>query len=285
MVLVGVVSGTHTGMRGYGMPITSEKGGPSDRWRVQPVSDCYSAHSPAICCRTSLRMVPDIWLSEVSHKRYRPIQIMNEFQGPDLTREIVPESRFSQMTPPGTNEITSWWGSQVFNHMAARLVQKLATTWKKQENLYWFRGNLVRCGVVYGDGNNQTQLQPRNAFIQNHQQWWPVLFVPCDGMQLAVYCQDQALSNSKPWRTHPDRVVLLRTATQQLLSDQTSIPRPPATAPPAAPAAAPPAEAFDYENHSTVVIQEVDHELEDKTEGQEVEDDTQHREWMIVEEF
>ena len=78
-------------------------------------------------------------------------------------------------------------------------------------DLYWFRGSLaqVRCGVVYGDGNNQTQLQLRNAFIQNHQQWWPVLFVPCDGMQLAVYCQDQALSNSKPWRTHPERVVFL----------------------------------------------------------------------------
>ena len=137
---------------------------------------------------------------------------------------------------PGTNEITPWWGCQVFTHMAARVVQKLATTWKKQGILYWFRGSLaqVRCGVVYGDGNNQTQLQPRNAFIQDHQQWWPVLFVPCDGMQLAVYCQDQALSNSKPWRTHPERVVLLRAATQQLLSDQTAIPRPPATAPPAA---------------------------------------------------
>ena len=109
-------------------------------------------------------------------------------------------------------------------------------------------------------------------------------------MQLAVYCQDQALSNSKPWRTHPERVVLLRAATQQLLSDQTAIPRPPATAPPAAPAAAPPAQAFDYENNSTVVIEEVEdqveqgsavviEEAEDKVEEEEVEDDTQHREW------
>ena len=202
------------------------------------------------------------------------------------------------MRPPGTNEITSWWGSQVYPHMAARLVQKLATTWKKQGNLYWFRGSLaqVRCGVVYGDGNNQTQLQPRNAFIQNHQQWWPVLFVPCDGMQLAVYCQDQALSNSKPWRTHPERVVLLRAATQQLPSDQTAIPRPPATAPPAAPAAAPPAQAFDYENNSTVVIEEVEdqveqgsalviEEAEDKVEEEEVEDDMQHRGWMVVQDL
>ena len=58
---------------------------------------------------------------------------------------------------------------------------------------------------------------------------------------------------------------------------ETFMVQPPATTPPAAPVAAPPSKAFDYENHSTVVIQEVEEE--------ELEHDTQHHGWMFVEDL
>ena len=49
------------------------------------------------------------------------------------------------------------------------------------------------------------------------QQWWPVIFVQVDATRVVAFCQDQALTLSRPWLTYIDRVVCCRGASQQLL--------------------------------------------------------------------
>ena len=90
----------------------------------------------------------------------------------------------------------------------------------------------------------------------------PVIFVQVDATHVVAFCQDQAFTLSRPWRTRIDRVVCCRGASQQLLDarGRTHVVPAQLSAPPAKHPADLAAEstAYDPVHSTTVVIEEVE---------------------------
>jgi hypothetical protein len=237
--LVGIVSGKHKGLRGYA---THDR---DHEWQVLPLGG-----GPPITCTTSeMRVVPTTWLKEVNCRRYDKHSIMVLFEGPGLSAAVTSLETFTSCShPPGTDAVLSWWGPKTFLVMYEKLQTMLHHIQRSPQELGYFRDEQVRCGIVFSDGDKNTQLTPRAKPMAYFQQWWPALFVARNGSGedqfVAVLCQAQALSGSRPWKTDRGRVVCLRKATQALLGRQQPMPPPPPPMP------------YDYEA-STVVIEEI----------------------------
>ena len=150
----------------------------------------------------------------------------------------------------------------------AEELQSLLQHMRRQGELWHFQMAEWKCGVVYADGCKDTQFLPRAATANSRgeqlrwQQWWPVIFVQMDATRVVAFCQDQALTLSRPWLTYIDRVVCCRGASQQLLDarGRTHVVPAQLSAPPAKHPAdlAAVSTAYDPVHSTTVVIEEVE---------------------------
>lgn len=206
-------------------------------------------------------MVPGAWLQE-SKCRLDHFKLMRHFRAPDMSAEVVPAFHLTNLyQKPGTPAVYSWWGRSVYKFMLNELPKTMnekqgsrrgmGDLWSfaaKYPQMNWanIEDNSWGCGIVWSDGVKCTQTQ---ALPTSWGMWWPVIYVPdcydTTGTQLMVWCQDQALTGSRPWRTPKQRVIRLRGATQ----DAVMTPVPVFVAP-----ASPP----DYTMSSTVTIEEVE---------------------------
>ena len=132
---------------------------------------------------------------------------------------------------------------------------------------FWCSTCQWRAGVVFCDGDKNTQQSERASLSHCSQRWWPVIFVEdqLNREYVIAFCQAQALDRSRPWRTHKSRVAVCRQATQQLLTETMSTYVLPC------PHFAPMTPAHDPVNHSTVVIEETSDS-----------DTTQDDEWTVL---
>ena len=254
MTLVGIVSGPFAGTRGYATHIRDEE------WKVDSVG--WGCHAPIACSTKQMRLVPKEWLQEASSKKIDKISIMELFEGPDVTAGVTPLVAFTDASnPPGTLQVNSWWGQKLYPVMYEKLQVLLMTMTRSPGELAYFRGQQVCCGLVFSDGDKGTQLQPRGyvgPWGHQEQLYWPCLFVGTgeDQQTLSVWCQAQAMNGARSWRTHRSRVILLRRATQLMLSGQHPVEPQPPPPPPM------PSKPFNPFEQSTVEIEEVFNEDE-----------------------
>ena len=119
------------------------------------------------------------------------------------------------------------------------MAERLHMRYRRLANAFWGH-DLPRClAVVFADGTKHNQSAP---YVQGeHGYWWPVLAVPHHYISTAmvVYCQAQALSDSRPYETHPSRVHFMQTPPWAVQS------------PP------PPPQDPWFVHHTTVTIEEV----------------------------
>ena len=103
-------------------------------------------------------------------------------------------------------------GKRIWSYMEERLKVRMAkrdTKTRKLVNAFWGRNlNLCRA-VVFSDGTKQSQASPYRG--DGWDCWWPVLATYADKTctMLVAFCQAQALSDSRPYETHPTRVVFI----------------------------------------------------------------------------
>ena len=139
------------------------------------------------------------------------------------------------------------WGRSVYDYMGARLCHQREYQ-RPARNWYYMRRDVVP-GLGFADGSRATQ--ERSPFEPQWclNQFWPVL-LSRTGMenQVAAYCQDQALTGSRPWMTHADRVFMYGPNGDVIWMGQCPPAPTPGPAPQNHPSTAP----------TTVVIEEVD---------------------------
>lgn len=133
----------------------------------------------------------------------------------------------SRQTPPCTQVTKAFRGNNVYKHMKRCLKRELQTKERRGQGLWNFaqqgEGQWI-CGVVFSDGTPQTQRAPITQ--SGWGMWWPVIALPQHETRIQVwdaFCQQQALTESRPWPTDVSRIVRLREATAE---DMHCTPRP-----------------------------------------------------------
>ena len=125
--------------------------------------------------------------------------------------------------PPSWSQLVAFWGEDVYSYMCDRLrfVIDSAASSNKGRGLFWDFENCGRraaLAMVFSDGSRQTQDAPPG----DNDPWsmfWPVL-VPADSVgpsarttstsaAISTWCQAQAVSGSRPYPTHPDRIFVI----------------------------------------------------------------------------
>ena len=125
--------------------------------------------------------------------------------------------------PPSWSQLVAFWGEEVYSYMCDRLpfVIDGAAGSNKGRGLFWEFENCGRraaLAMVFSDGSKQMQDAPPGGNC-SWSMFWPVL-VPADSVTssahtpgnnaaITTWCQAQALSGSRPYRTHPDRIFII----------------------------------------------------------------------------
>ena len=170
----------------------------SERWEVL----LFTGEVIAIKSN-NLVSVPDWWLQET--KGYGSEAMMTHFDAPNVgATNMYKSAALNQVDfPPSRFSLTSFWGGSVFSFMRQRLSEQLSSQRPLRE-LYYMYGVEVFEGMVFSDGDKATHGRPLNR--NGGQRFWPVLFSYASAGILAVYCQDQARTKSRPWLTDASRV-------------------------------------------------------------------------------
>ena len=181
------------------------------------VVDLYTTPARRVAVRAArLLVVPDHWRTTTSTRSFDQLGMLQHFKAPVLDVNVVApawQTFLHRDKPCGSAMCKAFWGSAVFDFMISRIREQVAT--QRGIILYYFSSSRPRCGMVFSDGTKPTQESPWRTSWGCH--WWPVVFVPTEDVEiLVVYSQAQALTRSRPWRTHVSRLVSLRSATQEV---------------------------------------------------------------------
>ena len=223
---------------------------------------------------TQMTRIPSEWLTDTADRRFNRLEMMSKFNAPDVTKPVSRLAELSSPTVrPGTDIITSFWGSEVFRYMLQALpstIEKVSASNKKAKEMWHFIMQRHKftidniddpswgCGIVYSSWcTPQSVATPIANDGTAGGIWWPVLYVNDSSRpgRVSTWCQDQALNGGRPWSTDMSRVIRLRRATIIAVA-----PRAPwLVTPPPAPAPW----LRDFSN-STVTIEEVFDEMENE---------------------
>ena len=170
---------------------------------------------------SNVSLLDEHWVDLVETGPYRRLfnkqGIMCCLQGPGF--HPSPFTTFTAFSsPPTRQQILEFWGPLVYTYMKKVLQDMLAV--KRRPGLLWaFKDvNLDATeGIVFSDGLKDTQASPQRPGEWGF--WWPVLIThdstelwPSASTQRVAFCQAQALSNSRPYYTHPSRCCLFSIA-------------------------------------------------------------------------
>ena len=160
---------------------------------------------------------------------------------------------------PSWRKLLDFWGENVYEYMVGKLDSAMdsAASSNKGRGLFWHFENCnrkVALAMVFSDGSKSTQHAPLDSCAGS--MFWPVLvpmsyveiltqstcnleWLPasqCTTLAIPTWCQAQALTGSRPYFSHPDRIFIL-------ISMRVEVPEP-----------GPPG---DWVNASTVTIEEL----------------------------
>ena len=182
-----------------GMKARIVKAHNTERWQVAVLG------GPVLAVKSAnLVTVPPEWLKET--KVFNQTGMLKDFGAPVCSAPVVYLKHLrSIFEPPVQTQVMSFWGGRVYEYMNSKLVGQLEFQ-RKAGALNYFRGAKALAGMVFSDGAKQTQLEPLTQLSAGGCHFWPVLVTHAYEGVLAVYCQDQALSNARPWLTDSSRV-------------------------------------------------------------------------------
>ena len=175
---------------------------------------------------TNIELVNKEWQRTTGGRHgpfYQEVMIQ-KFGGP--SRFPAPVSALRDIrSPPSKKILLSFWGKNVYEYMLGRLGPVMDACGNSRARLGLFQDfetchRQAAIGMVYSDGTKCTQATPlENSNVSGY--WWPVLMpraqvpelegyhmekTPCRA--IVVWCQAQAVSGSRPYHTHPDRVIV-----------------------------------------------------------------------------
>ena len=194
--------------------------------------------------KRQLHTIDEGWHTDMKSRLFNKVGIMRHFQGPGSHKPPRhAEFRHRSVVPTG-KMIEDFWGKKIWSYMEERLAVRMAkreTKTRKLVNAFWGRDLALCRAVVFADGTPQSQASPYRGDAWDC--WWPVLATYANETctTLVAFFQAQALSDSRPYETHPSRVVF--------------IPAPP-TEPPAT-ASHQAGGPMWFANHTTVTIEEM----------------------------
>jgi hypothetical protein len=167
--------------------------------------------------RVTVTPIAQDWLATTRGSHFDQIGMMSCFRAPGRPDPPAFTNFVRRREPPSTQTVEDFWGSEVYDYMMKALHAKLAAPHGKKKLLWHFAdGAAVCCGLVFGDGGQQSgQMSEQGHIVPQGEHFWPVIFVTV-GDWCLVWCQAQAVNGSQPWWTHPSRVVKLRAATLRI---------------------------------------------------------------------
>jgi hypothetical protein len=177
----------------------------------------------------NLEYVDQDWVALTERdKRFQQHSMIQKFGAPGRYPPKLTELS-SHSSHPSYEQLTAFWGENVFEYMRARLVQVIEekAASRGKSGLFW---DFINSGcetvnaMVFSDGSKGTQqldLMPANMVGSI---WWPVLMpanqthhvgfpesekILCSNKVLIpIWCQEQAVQGARPYYTHPDRIIV-----------------------------------------------------------------------------
>jgi len=121
----------------------------SPRWVVQLFCD----GTKRVVEHTEMTRIPSQWLTDTADGRFNRVGMMSKFKAPDVTRPVSRLAELSNPTVrPGTDIITSFWGSDVFRYMLQALpstIEKVSASNKKAKEMWHFIMQRHKFSIVY----------------------------------------------------------------------------------------------------------------------------------------
>ena len=133
---------------------------------------------------------------------------------------------------PSLRKLLDFWGENVYEYMVGKLdsAMKSAASSNKGRGLFWHFetcNRKVALAMVFSDGSKSTQHAPLDSCAGS--MFWPVLvpmssveiltqstcnleWLPasqCTTLAIPTWCQAQALTGSRPYLSHPERIFIL----------------------------------------------------------------------------
>ena len=217
----------------------------SGRWVVGVLFRGGNIPRPMSLKGGNLELVDDQWQRTTGSRRgpFNQNVMIQNFGGPSRFPAQVAALRNWRL-PPSKETLLSFWGKNVYKYMQEMLGPVMDDCVSSRSGSGLFRdfescGRRNTMGMVYSDGSKFTQAMPMDD-PDSCGMFWPVL-LPSDQVfsleryhigrtsctAITVWCQAQAVSRSRPYHTHPDRVIIFSMPdpepTEQEYSYQTTV--------------------------------------------------------------